>query len=197
VKNGDIRQHDLAAGDGGGQPVRIMGFVDGDVIPPSCYDRPYRLEPGKDDDQAYDVLRETMQRTRKVGLAAVVIEKREALAAVIPIGRTLVLNVLRLASGLIPGASREVAPARPALRAVAQPPRAAASPRAPAAVAKAAPARAAVAAEGEVIDLAVRRTVKRASAARAKPARGRAAGGPATLHELKRKPSRSHERQLA
>src|SRR4051794_15514834 len=84
------------------QSVRIMGFVDGDVIPPACYDKPYCLEPGKNDSKAYEVLREVMQRTRKVGLAAVMIEKRETLAAVIPIGRTLVLNVLRFATSLVP-----------------------------------------------------------------------------------------------
>src|SRR5438552_2137820 len=108
------------------QPIRIMGFVDGDVIPPACYDRPYRLEPSEKDGPAYDVLREVMQRTRKVGLAAVVIERKQALAAVIPIGRTLVLNVLRFAR-LMPRA-RGVASARlPA--AITHEPRAARAPR--------------------------------------------------------------------
>ena len=196
MKSGDIRHGTQPAHDLRGpadQPVQIMAFVDGDLIPASCYDQPYRLEPGKDDRRAYDVLRDIMQRTRKIGLAAVVIEKKQALAAIIPIGRTLVLNVLRLASGLVPGASREVAkPARPAP--VKSKPAEAQAPRHET---KSAAMRAPSRKQGEVIDLAVRRSVKRAHAPRLKAVRNRG-HGVATLHELKRKSSsRSHERQLA
>ncbi len=83
---------DTSTAPGGGSPaIKIVGFVDGDVIPPACYSKPYRLEPGKKDGEAYDALRTVMHRTRKVGLASVVIEKKQALAAIIPIGRTLVI----------------------------------------------------------------------------------------------------------
>ncbi len=165
-----------------------MGFVDGDLIPPACYDEPYRLEAARRDSPAYDVLRDVMRRTRKVGLAAVVIEKKQALAAVIPIGRSLVLNVLRFASALVPGARRYES---------AQPPRASAkggkprtlcavpSPRKPRGAEPRAVARIAPAPRtGEVIDLAAQRSTKRAQ----RPARtGRGKGGVATLHELRRK----------
>lgn len=198
------------AGDGN-QPVRIMGFVDGDMISPSCYDQPYCLQPSKDDTRAYDVLREVMHRTRKVGLAAVVIEKKHALAAVIPIGRTLVLNVLWLATGLVPGANRNaasrssavVSPTTLAPRVLTPATEALAARRRPAALTSE-PVQSAVRAvpggnEGEVIALAVRRTRKRAGQARpAKAARIRTSAV-ATLHELPRKPaSRSApSRQLA
>jgi len=188
----------------GAQAIRIMGFVDGDVIPPACYDKPYCLEPAKHDDKAYDVLREVMHRTRKVGLAAVVIEKKQALAAIIPIGRTLVLNVLRLATALVPGKRADKAATR-AIEATVKPQAASANPRrrasqthvaeAPRQAARIAPARK----QGEVIDLAVRRSSKRASQARsAKPARARNASV-ATLHQLRRKNSapRSPGIQLA
>ena len=178
----------------GGQSICIMGFVDGDVIPPSCYDEPYCLQPNKNDSKAYDVLREVMQRTRKVGLAAVVIERKQTLAAVIPIGRTLVLNVLRLATGFIPGTKR-VANRQPV--AVLPPPRRAAAPASSAIKRPVRPA--SVDDEGEVIDLAVRRSSKRATQAPVKVARTRT-GTVATLHELRRKPATRTspaQRQLA
>ncbi len=187
------------------QPIRIMGFVDGDVIPPACYDKPYALDPGKDDSKAYDVLREVMTRTRKVGLASVVIEKKQALAAVIPIGRTLVLNVLRFASQLVPG--KRNAATRSAVS--SEPRRAAAqlaqndAPRRRPLVAVEAPKTAArmspVRKHGEVIDLATRRSSKRAQTRPAKTVRARAAtGSVATLHQLRRKNARNAvERQLA
>ncbi|MEP6656203.1 MAG: Ku protein, partial [Betaproteobacteria bacterium] len=177
-----------------GQSICIMGFVDGDVIPPSCYDEPYCLQPNKNDSKAYDVLREVMHRTHKVGLAAVVIERKQTLAAVIPIGRTLVLNVLRLASGLIPGTKRGANRQPPV--AVLPPPRRASS---PSTVAKRNARPAAVDADGEVIDLAVRRSNKRATQATAKGARTRTTTV-ATLHELRRKPALKTspaQRQLA
>ena len=123
------------------------------------------------------------------------IEKKQALAAIVPIGRTLVLNVLRFASGLVPGAKRE-AGASPSPVAKEQPLAVAAAPRRPAeprAVARIAPSRK----PGEVIDLAERRSTKQ----RVRPAKRTRAGaaGVATLHELRRKtPGRtSTERQLA
>ena len=174
--------------------IRIVGFVDGDVIPPACYSKPYRLEPGKKDGEAYDALRTVMHRTRKVGLAAVVIEKKQALAAIIPIGRTLVLNVLRLATGLVPGAKRAADAPQPAAKA----PLAAVAPRRAPVPAEARPvARIASARKsGEVIDLAQRRSSKQRVARGAKRVR---TGSVATLHELRRKaPGRNPvERQLA
>jgi hypothetical protein len=190
------------------QSIRIMGFVDGDVIPPACYDKPYCLEPGKNDSKAYEVLREVMQRTRKVGLAAVMIEKRETLAAVIPIGRTLVLNVLRFATSLVPrvrsaashATSATVAtlpPAKPRTAPSAAVPASTRRARAPLALAAEAPKTVAPAArmtparkQGEVIDLAVRRSSKRATGRNDRAAKSRTRStGVATLHPLRRKNS--------
>lgn len=184
-----------------GQSVRIMGFVDGDVIPPACYDKPYCLTPGKDDDKAYEVLREVMHRTRKVGLASVVIEKKQTLAAVIPIGRTLVLNVLRFATGLIPRNQRVPAARAQGTKSTgtasagsAPRKRLVAVPDAPKPAARIAPVRK----RGEVIDLAVRRSSKRAAQPRSGKAPRARGTGVATLHELRRKsPGRQVERQLA
>ena len=59
----------------GAQPIRIMGFVDGDMIPPACYDRPYRLEADRKDGPAYEVLREVMQPAFRAGQFAAGIDR--------------------------------------------------------------------------------------------------------------------------
>ncbi|MDQ6620082.1 MAG: hypothetical protein M3Z31_10365 [Pseudomonadota bacterium] len=188
------------------QSIRIMGFVDGDVIPPSCYDKPYRLEPGTQDSKAYDLLRELMQRTRKVGLASVVIEKKHALAAVIPIGRTLVLNVLRLATSLVPGSKKvsQINVSKPTSLVVpvkslksasgGTAPRRTRRRSTQVALAPAPKPAARIAArnQGEVIDLAVRRSSKRASQVRASKGAGARADAVATLHQLRRKGPATH-----
>jgi hypothetical protein len=198
------------------RPIRIVGFVDGDAIPASCYDRPYRLEPAKSDGEAYDVLREVMQRTRKIGVAAVTIRKRRTLAAVIPIGRTLVLNVLRFASGLMgrEGQTKSRQPSagpatrgtstRPALTPVPGGRKAAAPTLAPRAAMRAsAPRRDGAATprrdaahDGVVIDLAARRAGKRPEGPSPRGGRQRSPGV-ATLHALPRKRTTPVERQLA
>ena len=186
----DNQQKSAAPGGEGAQPIRIMGFVDSDAIPAACYEQPYCLEPSRNDSKAYDVLRDVMQRTRKVGVAAVMIEKRPRLAAIFPIGRTLVLNVLRLATSLVPKRAREQADEAPAV-AIAKPrvksPQLV-SVRARSDAPKAAMRSGTARKQGEVIDLAARRSSKRAAQGRrgAKSPRTRTAAI-ATLHELPRK----------
>lgn len=63
------------------QTVQIVDFVDGGQIPLAYYDRPYYLEPQKRGEKAYALLRETLRRTGKVGIAKVVLRTREHLAA--------------------------------------------------------------------------------------------------------------------
>jgi len=95
----DFRRADVEAT----QTVDIVDFVDGGSIAPVYYDKPYFLAPialrkGRPtDSKAYSLLRETLKKTGKVGIAKVVIRTREHLAALIPVGSMLVLNVLRFA----------------------------------------------------------------------------------------------------
>jgi DNA end-binding protein Ku len=87
------------------QTVDIFAFVDGASIPPYYFDRPYYLEPGKRAEKGYALLRETLARTAKVGLANVVIRTRQHIAALIPVGPALVLDTLRFADELVPAKS--------------------------------------------------------------------------------------------
>jgi DNA end-binding protein Ku len=77
------------------QTVDIVGFVDADAIPPYYFDAPYYLAPDKHGAKGYALLRETLERTGRVGIATVVIRTRQHTAALYPHGNVLVLNTLR------------------------------------------------------------------------------------------------------
>jgi DNA end-binding protein Ku len=80
------------------QTVDILGFIDADQIPNFFYESPYYLAPGKHGDKGYALLRETLVRSHKVGLAMVVIRTRQHIAALYPVDNLLVLNTLRFAT---------------------------------------------------------------------------------------------------
>ena len=75
--------------------IDIEGFVDLDSIDLVYFDRPYYLEPGKRGEKGYALLREVLEKTGKAGIAKVVIRTRQYLAALVPRGDALVLNLLR------------------------------------------------------------------------------------------------------
>ena len=75
--------------------VEILDFVDASGIEPVYFDKPYYLAPTTPNSKGYALLRETLRRTGKVGIARVVIRTREYLAAVIARGDMLLLEVLR------------------------------------------------------------------------------------------------------
>jgi len=77
------------------QTVDIVAFVDADAIPPYYFDAPYYLAPDKHGAKGYALLRETLERTGRVGIATVVIRTRQHVAALYPQGNVLVLNTLR------------------------------------------------------------------------------------------------------
>src|SRR5918993_2203081 len=77
------------------QSIDILDFVDAAEISPMYFDRPYYLEPLKNGRRAYMLLRDVLAKSNKVAIARVVIRTREHLAAVMPQGPVLVLNLLR------------------------------------------------------------------------------------------------------
>ena len=82
------------------QTIDITDFVDAADIPSFYFDKPYFLEPAKKGEKSYALLRETLKRTGKIGIANVVIHTRQHLAALIPYGKVLVLNLMRFADEL-------------------------------------------------------------------------------------------------
>jgi DNA end-binding protein Ku len=82
------------------QTVDIFGFVEKEQLPAFFFESPYYLAPGKHGDKGYALLRETLIRTGRMGLATVVIRTREHLAALYAVENVLVLNTLRYANEL-------------------------------------------------------------------------------------------------
>ncbi|HEX8987539.1 MAG TPA: Ku protein [Rhodocyclaceae bacterium] len=93
MSNEDFREANVQAT----QTVDIFAFVEAADIPPYHYDTPYYLEPSKRGAKGYALLREVLRRKDRIALANVVIRTRQRLAALVPVGRMLVLNTLRFA----------------------------------------------------------------------------------------------------
>lgn len=78
------------------QTIEIEAFVDRGQIPAVFFHKPYYVSPGgRGGQKPFALLRETLERTGKVGIARVVISTKQHLAALIPTGDGLVLNLLR------------------------------------------------------------------------------------------------------
>ncbi|WWW36055.1 Ku protein [Stenotrophomonas rhizophila] len=83
------------------EAVEVETFVDASTIDPRYYEKPYLLVPAKKAEKGYVLLRETLRRTDKVGIARVVVRTREYLCAVMPHGDALVLMILRYPQELV------------------------------------------------------------------------------------------------
>lgn len=77
------------------QSIDIEAFVRADEIPFVYLDRPYYLAPIGKGQKVYALLRETLLKSQRIGLARVVIQTKQHLAALVPSGPALVLNLLR------------------------------------------------------------------------------------------------------
>jgi DNA end-binding protein Ku len=78
------------------QTIEIEAFVDREQIPSVFFHKPYFVSPaGKGGQKPFALLRETLERTGKVGIAKVVISTKQHLAMLLPQDKGLVLNLLR------------------------------------------------------------------------------------------------------
>ena len=97
-----LEKGDLAtAASKGNETVEIEAFVDAGEINPMHFERPYVLVPGKKADKGYVILRDTLAKTGKVGIARVVIRTREYLCALMPRGSALIILLMRYAQELV------------------------------------------------------------------------------------------------
>ncbi len=85
----------------GREAVEVKAFVDAKSIGPEYFEKPYILVPGKKAEKGYVLLRETLKRTGRIGIAHVVIRTREYLSAVMPQDDALVLILLRYPQELV------------------------------------------------------------------------------------------------
>jgi len=77
--------------------IEITDFVDQAQINPKFFYKPYFLEPQKGGEKTYSLLYKALLETGKVGIAKVVIQRREYLAAVKPDGLFLMLELMHFA----------------------------------------------------------------------------------------------------
>ena len=96
LKNEDFQRVDLEAT----QTVDIQDFVDIDEIDPIFFYKPYYLEPQKGGDKAYVLLRDALRKSKKVGVAKVIIKTRQYLAGVKAEDGVLVLELMHFAEEL-------------------------------------------------------------------------------------------------
>jgi DNA end-binding protein Ku len=83
------------------QTIDIESFVEADEIDPMYFEKPYYLVPGKRAEKGYVLLREVLRKSRKLGIARVVIRTRQYLAALFAHEDALVLNLLRFPQEIV------------------------------------------------------------------------------------------------
>lgn len=82
------------------QTIDIESFVPASEIPLIYFERPYYLAPVGKGQKVYALLRETLVKAGRVGIARVVIQSKQHLAALLPEGAVLQLILLRWASSI-------------------------------------------------------------------------------------------------
>lgn len=90
-----VRQEDLdAAAPKRSKAIEIQDFVKLDEIDPMFFDRPYYLVPKPEGAKPYKLLVEAMLKSKRVGIAKVVLWNKEYLAAVRPLDGGLLLETM-------------------------------------------------------------------------------------------------------
>lgn len=83
------------------QTINIENFVDEEAIDYRFFEKPYFLIPENKGEKGYVILREALKRSKKVGIAKVVIRSRQYLAAVLPFEDALILDLMRFPDELL------------------------------------------------------------------------------------------------
>jgi len=82
--------------------IEIQDFVELDDIDPLFFDKPYYVAPKPEGAKPYKLLVEAMERTKKVGIAKVVMWSKEYLAALRPLDGGLVLETMHFNDEIVP-----------------------------------------------------------------------------------------------
>jgi DNA end-binding protein Ku len=93
--------------------IEVVEFTDIKGLSSELFERPYYIEPAPEAEKAYVLLREAMKKSGKAGIAKFVLRNKEQLAAIIPRGDLLIVDILRFKEDLrepkelhIPGKSK-------------------------------------------------------------------------------------------
>ena len=79
------------------QTIDIEDFVALEDIDTLLFERPYYLLPQKNGEKGYALLRDALDKSQKVAIGKVVIRTKQHLAAIMPRGQYLILELLRFA----------------------------------------------------------------------------------------------------
>jgi len=77
------------------QTIEIQMFVDASQVSFVYLERPYYVAPINKGHRVYALLRDTLAKAGKIGIAKVVIQTKQHLAALVPAGDALILNLMR------------------------------------------------------------------------------------------------------
>ncbi|MGB4581039.1 MAG: Ku protein [Coriobacteriia bacterium] len=92
VTDDDLRAANVEAT----RTIDIVAMIKAEEIPLSYFDKPYFLTPATSAARkAYAILRETLARSGYIALAYIVIRTRQRVAALVPAGDALMLEILR------------------------------------------------------------------------------------------------------
>jgi len=79
------------------QTIDLEDFIAVDDIDPMLFERPYYVVPQKNGEKGYFLLRDALERSKKVAVGKLVLRTKQHLAAVMPRGKYLVMELLRFA----------------------------------------------------------------------------------------------------
>lgn len=77
------------------ETIDILGFVEAEEIEPIYFDKPYYLKPQKKGSKGYKLLHDALVKTKRAGVAQVVLRNRQHLCALVPREHALALILLR------------------------------------------------------------------------------------------------------
>jgi len=75
--------------------IEIEQFASEKEIDIRYYEKPYYLEPDRNAEKPYALLREALAKSKKLAIARIILRNRQHLAVIKPVGEALVLNQMR------------------------------------------------------------------------------------------------------
>jgi DNA end-binding protein Ku len=81
--------------------IDIQAFVPLSDIDPRYFDTPYYALPGKGAEHAYSLFAQALAKSGRAGIAKYVMRQREHLAALLPVGGSLVVSTMRFEEDLV------------------------------------------------------------------------------------------------
>jgi len=80
--------------------IEVLHFVDRKNVGEELFIKPYYTQPDKKAEKAYVLLRDALNKSKKIGIAKFVIKDKEHLAAIIPKGDMIMVELIRFKEDL-------------------------------------------------------------------------------------------------